>query len=603
MRFPLCAAAAVGLALLPAAPAHASSAVSSERIRSYAVELNLGADGLLRVHEAITYDFGDASGKHGVEREIPTKRVKIGHVRVSSPDAPAASQVSEHGDELDIRIGDPGTPVTGQRHYTIDYDVRHAVASDTLNWNAIGTEWTVPIDAATVLLKGPVALRSFGCHAGPRNATASCKGAWNTGDGNAVFGQSLGAGEGLTVRAEFPSGAVRNQRFGASPLTVGVPGLVALGLALLLVLAGVGLRLFDRWRRKRLPASITRGEAPPVEIGSIPNGAEPWDPLAVLALDLAVRGHVRIADDGRDVMLIRVRSADETLEFDYERAFVEALFEPGDAVRIGPVGVGPTSPSRAQKGRQARADARADARRPVRTVPVDWPRLREAEQRILQASRERGRRYQRTFTPSVGRWLLPACLVTGIVGIILVLVGLPGDGGFDDLSAIGTALIVVAVASGFLRPRCPDTRKGQELSVRYQRFIFAVWDKRVDPDAEAYLPYNAAWGETSWMAAFHHARAADGTLPSWYSYTGDPDKAVERFTNLIGMFKGKPKPRPKRPGQARSASSSTRRRPSSGGYGSGGGGWGGTDSGGWSGGGGHGGGGHGGDGGGGGHSW
>ncbi|MEV4255650.1 DUF2207 domain-containing protein [Spirillospora sp. NPDC049652] len=551
------------------APARAG-AVAAEHIGSYAVRLDLGADGLLRVHEEIAYDFGGSSGRHGIERNIPADRVRIGHVRVTSADAPAASKVGHRGNEVDIRIGDPARTVTGLRHYTIDYEVRDAVASDTLKWNAVGAEWTVPIDSATVTLKGPAAFRSLGCVAGPVLATKPCGGAGRTGGDTATFTQSLGVRQGITVRAVFPAKAVRNQRPGAFPVKTGVTGVSALALALLAALSGVGLRLSDRWRRRRLPATLPRDVAPPAEVESLPNGVEPWDPLAVVALDLAVRGELRITDDGRQVALTRVR-ADTAGLTDYERGFLKAFFDDGDVAVAGP-------------------SARA--------------RLQRAEHRILTAGRERGRRYQRGWLPAASWIMVPACWLTGIAGFVLVLASLRADGGFDDRSAIGTALIVLAVAAGLLRPKNPVTRRGQALSVRYQRYLHALWSERTEPDAERHLPYIAATGQRSWMTAYYRARTAEESLPSWYSYTGEPDKAEERFVALVHMFVGKAVPS-RYDRRSRPSPSRRRKRRSSGGGGhsglggvSGGGGFGGSGFGG----GGHGGGG-GGDGGGGGGSW
>ncbi|WP_158588053.1 DUF2207 domain-containing protein, partial [Actinomadura logoneensis] len=554
-------------AAAPAAVAVPSGATPGEHVGSYAVRLDLGADGLLRVHEEIAYDFGGSSGRHGIERSIPARRVRIEHVRVASTDAPAASRVSDRGSRTDIRVGDPARTVTGLRHYTIDYDVRHAVASDTLDWNAVGTEWTVPIDTATVTLTGPAAFRSLDCRAGPPDARTPCAGPGRTGGGTATFTQSLGAGQGITVRAAFPAGTVRNQRPGPFAVSVGVPGATALGLALLVALSGVGLRLSDRWRRRRLPASVPRDAVPPAEVGSLPNGIEPWDPLAVVALDLAVRGELRVADDGRRVTLTRVRADTGGLPDD-ERAFLKALFDDGDTAEAGP-----------------------SARE----------RLQRTERRILNASRERGRRHRRSWLVNT-RWILvPACWLVGIAGFVLVLAGLRADGGFDDRSAAGTALVLLAVATGLLWPRNPVTRRGQALSVRYQRYLHSLWTRRGEPDAERHLPYAAATGQRSWMTAFFRARTADGSLPSWYSYTGGPDEAEERFVALVHMFVGKARPsRYEQRSRPASSRRKKRRTSGSGGYGGYGGGLGGVHGGGGFGGG-HGGGGA--DGGGGGGSW
>ncbi|MFC4911510.1 DUF2207 domain-containing protein [Actinomadura gamaensis] len=573
---PLCAA--VGLAVL-AAPTPAEAA-SPEHVRTYDVRLDLGADGLLRVHEEIAYDFGDASARHGIERKIPTNRIEIDHVRATSTDAPAASQIAHHGNELDIRIGDPTKTVTGQRHYTIDYDVRHAVASDKLNWNAIGAEWTVPIDAATVELKGPGAFRSLECLAGPALGMKPCRSAHDAGGGNAVFGQGLGAGEGMIVRARFPAGVVRNQRPGPFPVDVGAPGAAVLALALLAAVSGFGLRLLDHRRRNRLPAKMPRSIAPPAEVESLPNGIVPWDLLATVAVDLAIRGHVRIADDGEHVTLTRTGDAPDEL-LDYERAFLDEFFADADAD----------------------ADADGDG---AEAGPSARTRLKSVERRIRSASHERGRQYERRRTTHIGTWLLAASWTAGIIGFILVLWSLRANGGFDDRSALGTSLLVLAVAVAFLRPRNgPVTRKGQALSVRYQRYLNAMWANRKEPRREADLPYAVATDQRSWMRTFIQERREAGTPLPWYSYTGEDAEAEDRFVALVHMFVGRPnterehrRVRPVRAGKSSRRGS----RPSVGGLGGyrAGGYDGGGFSGGLGGGGGHGGGG---DGGGGGGSW
>ncbi|MCP2334723.1 DUF2207 domain-containing protein [Actinomadura rupiterrae] len=587
--FPLCVVA--GLAVLAAsapadaapapalaapAPAHAA-APSAEHISSYAVTLDLGADGLLRVHEEIAYDFGDASGKHGIDRVIPTNRIEIEHVRATSTDGPAPSQVTRKGNELDVRIGDPSRTVTGQRHYTIDYDVRHAVASDKLSWNAIGGEWTVPIDVATVRLKGPAAFTSLECLAGPALGMQPCKGAWNTGGGNAAFGQNLGAGQGMLIRAKFPSGTVRNQRPGPFPVHLGVPGLSAFAFVLLAVLAAVGTRWLDRRRRRRLPATLPREVVPPAEVASVPNGHTPPDVLAVVALDLAVRGYLRIADNGKRVTLT-CGDQDPSDLSGYEAAFLKQLLNGRD---------------RAEPGQDERE------------------RLKRIEHAIRRSVGQRRDPYLRKRTARLGTWFLAAGWGVSVAGAVVLLHGLGRDGGFGDEAAIGTSLIVLAFAAGLLRPENnPYTRRGQDMSVRYQHYVDALPAERDKTEAEEHLPYAAAMADFAWMQHFIRAHRARGSLPSWYSYTGKKDdaEAERRFYSLAFMFAGPDglKRVPKRVAPVRRRKGRRPRRTRSsiggfGGYGHTGGDAGGFAGGGFGGGGGHGGGG--GDGGGGGGSW
>src|SRR5690349_20275605 len=152
----LLAGVALGAAVvLAAAPA---SAQAGERIRGYDVELRVDANGVLQVTERIDYDFGTAD-RHGIVREIPERsrydnsRDRINRVTVLSVRAtagtPAQFETSANGPALDVRIGDPDRTISGRHGYTIVYRVEGALNGfadhDELYWNAVGSEWSVPI--------------------------------------------------------------------------------------------------------------------------------------------------------------------------------------------------------------------------------------------------------------------------------------------------------------------------------------------------------------------------------------------------------------------------------------------------------------------------
>ena len=54
--------------------------------------------------------------------------------------------MSEEGDDLDIKIGDPDRTITGEHTYEITYRVRGAYNAfedhDELYWNVVGNEWS-----------------------------------------------------------------------------------------------------------------------------------------------------------------------------------------------------------------------------------------------------------------------------------------------------------------------------------------------------------------------------------------------------------------------------------------------------------------------------
>src|SRR5262249_4923861 len=153
-------------------------------------------------------------------------------------------------------IGDPNRTVTGSHRYVISYVVAGALNGfpdhQELFWNAVGTEWTVPIAQATATVTGPAGITRVGCFAGPQGSQLACAAATSQGD-TATFGQpDLSAGEGLTVVAAFPLGTVTNvapilQRRHDLSSSFRVVAWTITGAGLVLLL-GVGVVLLFVWR-------------------------------------------------------------------------------------------------------------------------------------------------------------------------------------------------------------------------------------------------------------------------------------------------------------------------------------------------------------------
>src|SRR4051794_31226917 len=146
VRWVIAAGAAAVLVLVSALP---SAAASRERIAShYAAPTGRGG-GALHGREPIDYDFGGAQ-RHGIEREILTRqrydgrdrRYPVSGIAVTSPDAPAQTQITSTAAETTVRIGDPGRTITGRHTYVISYTVAAATTAfgdhDELYWNAYG---------------------------------------------------------------------------------------------------------------------------------------------------------------------------------------------------------------------------------------------------------------------------------------------------------------------------------------------------------------------------------------------------------------------------------------------------------------------------------
>lgn len=371
--------AAVVIGAVLAAPGTAA-AQSGERIPRYQVEIQIERNGDILIVERIVYDFG-GNQRHGIYRDIPVRlgydenhdrlyEVDVLGVR-GSPGTPAEFELQEEGDLLRIRIGDPDLTITGRHTYTISYRVAGALntfsSHDELYWNAIGTEWTVPIDLATAEITAPVPITIVACFAGQFGSVLPCAEGKVT-DGKATFAHSeLVPGGGLSVVVGFPTGAILPpptpileehwtfaRAFDVTPLTVG------LVVVLLIVLLGaVGRLIWVTGRDRRVIGSqvdiafatgqqeqaVPLGEetvypvefAPPEDIRPgqvgvlVDEEANPADITATI-VDLAVRGYLRIEEIPKrwilgkpDWRLVQLRDSDGGL-LRYEATLLDGLF-------------------------------------------------------------------------------------------------------------------------------------------------------------------------------------------------------------------------------------------------------------------------------------
>jgi hypothetical protein len=379
---------AVATAALVARPTSGWAQSGAESIDSYHVDIDVRPSGVIHVHEVIAYQFG-AQARHGIERQIPVRfrydgrydRVdRIDNVAVTgSPGTPTNLKISS-GNRKYLRIGDPHKTITGAHDYAIDYDVSGALNAfpehDELYWNAIGTEWSVPIGSPSVSVTTPVATTAAACFAGYQGSSSPCAQAGAAGSTRTEFSNPpLATGEGFTVVISLPKGAVATtgpilderwtpqRAFAATAPTVG-----AAAVLLLVGMGGLGWLFWRQGRDRRtaggggfdpFPDAHARpgeeagaDEAVPLfadRDGPVvyrpPEGLRPAqlgvlidekaDPLDVTAtiVDLAVRGYLVIEEIEKphrwskpDWTLIEKKPVDDTL-LAYERDLMESIFE------------------------------------------------------------------------------------------------------------------------------------------------------------------------------------------------------------------------------------------------------------------------------------
>ncbi|GAB3977290.1 hypothetical protein GCM10029978_066600 [Actinoallomurus acanthiterrae] len=283
---------------------------------SYGVRLQVRQNGDLHVTETIAYRFGKDTARHGIVRTIPLRRqvdsrhdrvIQIRDVRVQGA-APGDLAVTTSGDRTVLRVGNPNVTVSGSRTYVIDYDVPRALiprgTANELSWNAVGTEWTVPVGAVTVNVSAPVRIASATCRYGATGSTTACAGGPPDGSNVTFTRPGLAAGEGVTVKVDLPKAGMsvapppyepRRAPFALSALG-GVLALVAAGVAALLAW------LFLPRRVPRLPAGdadedgdrvsqhVVRGDRPS-------SGLAPYEAKTIAGL-LGTRDSVGVSVTG-----------------------------------------------------------------------------------------------------------------------------------------------------------------------------------------------------------------------------------------------------------------------------------------------------------------
>jgi hypothetical protein len=223
-----------------------------ERVTQMWVGAELTTEGSTPVVEVIDYDFGLALDKHGIFRDVPGLSVEA-PVQVQSDSAPddiaERTPIYTTGSQGSrLKIGDPNTTITGRHRYRIDYALPRSelLPSDdeTVEWDAVGTAWDVPIGRAEIHIVAPWRFQRGTCSTGATGATGGCT-LRQVEPGHLVaVVDDLDAGDGVTVAA------TRAESIGAAPALpappVSAPPDPGIGLALpgvAAVTTGIGAAL------------------------------------------------------------------------------------------------------------------------------------------------------------------------------------------------------------------------------------------------------------------------------------------------------------------------------------------------------------------------
>jgi hypothetical protein len=566
-----------GLLLVGGGPA---AAAPIESISNYDTKIQVDPDGVIRVTETIAYDFGYLN-RHGIFRKIPDRfryddhrdRVyPISEVTVSMDGRTAPVDRSSEGGYQVLKVGDPEHTVTGSHTYVIRYSVRGSFNSfpthEELYWNVIGTEWTVPIAAATATVTGPAGIQRTQCFAGPAGSQLACA-AQHTDGGTATFRQSdLGPGAGMTAVVAFPAGSVR----GTGPVLVERHDLATAfrltpwtaGGAAAMTLLGVGAALAVAWlvgRDRRYvgllpglgpgygesapeqraplvgepPVSVEftpppldgSGTAPrpsyrgseirPGQVGTLIDEQANVIDVTATIVDFAVRRHLHIRElplatryGARDWELTKTSDGDADF-LPYERTLFRALFNGRDRVRLAEL-KNTFATDLGTVKQQLYADM----------VTQGWYRQSPAR------------------TRAVARGLAFLAVLASIG--VTVLLGL-----LTRAALLGVGLVLGAVVLFAVAGRFPArTGKGSAMLARVQGFRLFVATAQAEQIRfeereqifSRYLPYAMVFGIADrWASQFAQIGSAhpDGTA-GLYWYTGQVGWSMLYFHQSIGSF-------------------------------------------------------------------
>ena len=504
------------LALLLAAPAQAQRTLVIERFDAV---IDVSADGSIVVEETIRPRF--TGSWNGIYRTIPVQyRTPQGLNYTLRLDIESATD----GEGRELRVES-----SRQRHYrrlqiwvpgaadaTRTVRLRYRMANalrffdlhDELYWNVTGDEWEVPIESASAQVRLPEGVTGVRATAfrGAYGSTEQTAVSIEPGGVRVATLRGLGFREGLTLVVGWDPGAVhrptaleRSAGFVYSNLPLALPPIVFAGM-------------FWLWRaRGRDPALApvaTQYDPPaqmsPAELGTLVDGKPDMRDITSTIVDLAVRGHLHIAENEEERLFGLFSKTDYTFTRQepppgsslkpHERDLMDAMFGTASSVRL--------------------SDLKNKFYRRL-------PGLKSDLYEMLERQGFYTKRPDRVRTFYIVAGVALAVLIAIASGTVM------GAFGMQPLAGVAAGIasgLIVVLFGWFMPARTIRGTRELEKVLGFQEFLARVEADRLNrvvktPEMfEHFLPYAMALGvEENWAKAFD---GIDTEPPRWYSGPG-----------------------------------------------------------------------------------
>ena len=518
-----------------------SNSQADERILDFRSTVEVQQDSTIVVTEEITVRAEGKSIRRGIYRDLPIARggpddyhtTTFEVVDVLRNGESEAWHSESDADSVRIYIGQAERMIPhGVHTYTLVYrgqrQLRYFDSHDELYWNVTGNDWVFPIDGVSATVRLPEGIPSdrlkLHAYTGPRGAQGEDWTGRIDGNGDVVFAATrpLAVGEGLTVAVGWPKGHVQKPE-SFSPFLGFVIGNFwgVFLIGLLTILVWYLFAWFMVGRDPKGGVVIPRYEPPqgfsPASLRFVRRMGYDYKTFTTALVNLAVKGHLVIEQDGDNISLSRTGNTGEALAAG-ESVILDKLLGKNQSVEL------------------------------------DNSNQHKVLSAFIGHSKSLAKDYHKRYFATNGYWLLAGWAFILLPGT-LILIMLPDGWGFlfGLLVLLPLLLLLIVVNAVFYKLMKAPTRAGRKLLDEIEGFKLYLEVAEADELAlksppektpklfERYLPYAIALDiEGRWAARFQDVLAAAMTAgatdyhPTWYRGSEWDSESPVRFAENMG---------------------------------------------------------------------